>query len=227
MDRFQDLVALVAQFATEDGVHATAVPRLSLIRASRPTEPTHGLHQPALCIIAQGRKQVMVGDRVFIYDSATHLVVSVDTPVVGQVLDATPDEPYLCVRLDIQPAQVGALIMESGRVPNADAAPGPALSLSPVTTELLDAVIRLVGLLQHPADIPVLAPMIEREILYRLLSGDQAAKLHQIAVAESRLQHVNRAIGWIIRHYRQPFTIEAVAAEAGMSPSALPRHRRA
>ncbi|BBK40101.1 transcriptional regulator [Allostella vacuolata] len=227
MGREDELAGLIERFSGSDGVHATAIPRLFLIRSTRPTEPLHALHAPALCIIAQGRKQVMLGPHVYPYDPARYLVVSVEVPIVGQVLEASPAAPYLCFRLDLDPATVGALMMELDRPVAAGPTEELGLSLSRVTPDLLDAAIRLVRLLERPADLAILAPLAEREILYRLLTGELAPWLRQIAVGESRMHQVNRAIAWIKRHYRQPFRIEAVAREAGMSPSTLHQHFKA
>jgi len=227
MQQVEQLAALIARFATSDGVHQTPIPRLSLIRSAQPTEPLHALHEPALCVIAQGRKQVMLGERIYRYDPAQYLVVSVDLPVIGQVLEASLEQPYLCFRLDLDPVAIGALLLETGPIAGQPAAPGSGLTLNLVTPALLDAVIRLIGLLAVPGDIAVLAPLAEREILYRLMTGEQAARLRQIAVAESKLQQVNRAIGWIKRNYRKSFSVEAVADEARMSPSALHQHFKA
>jgi AraC-like DNA-binding protein len=223
----RELARLIEQFAGEDGVLATAIPRLFLIRSSRPTDEIHAVHEPAVCLVAQGRKQVMVGQSVYVYDPAKYLVVSVDVPLVGQILEASADAPYLCLRLDLDPAAIGALMLEA-KVTGIDSEqPGPALSLSSVTFELLDSAIRLVRLLAKPRDIPILAPLAEREILYRLLQGDQTLKLKQIAFAESKLQQINRAIGWIKRNFREPFSIDALASEARMSPSTLHGHFKA
>ena len=222
-----ELARLIGQYAEQDGVHATAIPRLFLIRSSRPTEPIHAVHEPAVCFVAQGRKQVMVGRSPYVYDSAKYLVVSVDVPVVGQILEASAEAPYLCLRLDLDPAAIGALMLEA-KLPAAESGqPGRALALSSITAELLDAAIRLVRLLAAPCDVPILAPLAEREILYRLLLGDQTAKLRQIAQAESKLQQINRAIGWIKTNFREPFSIDAVASEARMSPSTLHAHFKA
>lgn len=227
MSQVEELARLIARFAPSDGVYQTAIPRLKVVRLSQPSEPMHGLHEPALCIIAQGAKQVILGDRIYRYDAAHCLVVSLDLPVIGQVIEATPDEPYLCVKLELDPAAIGALMLEAPPLAEPEPSSGPGLTISPMTPALRDAVIRLTGLLETPADIAVLAPLVEREILYRLLTGDQAARLRQIAVAESKLQQVNRAIGWIKRNYRKPFSVEVVAAEARMSPSALHQHFKA
>jgi AraC-like DNA-binding protein len=220
------LATAIERLTQEDGVHATAVPRLSLVRMSKPTLPMHSLHNPAVCIIAQGRKQVLAGDQVHVYDSAKYLVVSVDVPIVGQVIDASADEPYLCVRLDLDPAVLSGLLLDMGRelAPGDADGAGPGLGLGSVTQEIGEAAERLVRLLETPEDIRLLAPLIERELLYRLLRGDQAAQLRQIAWGGSRLQQVNRAIGWIKRNFAEPFRMEAVAAEARMSPSALHQH---
>ncbi len=227
MSQVEELARLIGRFAPSDGVHQTAVPRLKVVRLSQPSEPMHGLHEPALCIIAQGAKQVILGDQIYRYDAAHCLVVSLDLPVIGQVIEATPDKPYLCVKLELDPAAIGALMLESASPTERDLPPGPGLTISPMTPTLRDAVIRLTGLLESPADIAVLAPLLEREILYRLLTGEQAARLRQIAVAESKLQQVNRAIAWIKRNYRSPFSVEIVAAEARMSASALHQHFKA
>lgn len=223
----EDLKSAIAQFAATDGVHATAIPGLSLMRVSRPTEPAHGLIQPLLCIVAQGKKRTVAGDRVMSYDAAKFLVVSADTPIVGQVVEASPDTPYLCFKLDLDPASIAELLIDVGGVGVGAAEADASISVSTLTPELVDAAARLVRLLASPSDIRVLAPMVKREILYRVLQTDQATRLQQIAVAESRLQQVNRAIGWIKANYRDSFAIETVAAEARMSPSSLHLHFKA
>ncbi|MDR6872295.1 AraC-like DNA-binding protein [Bosea sp. BE125] len=232
MRQADELAALLGRLVTLDGVHQTAIPRLALIRSSQPTEPMHGLHLPALCIIVQGRKQVMLGEQIYLYDRTHYLVVSVDLPIIGQVVEASTEEPYFSVRLDLDPVQLSALMLESK--PNATkpgegghTGAGPGLAVNPAAPELLDAMLRLVRLLETPHDIAVLAPLAEREILYRLMNGEQAARLRQIATAESKLQQVNRAIGWIRRNYDKTFSIEALASEASMSPSALHQHFKA
>lgn len=222
-----ELASLIDRNAADDGVHPTAIPRLSLIRSSHPTEPLHAVHQPAVCFVAQGRKQVIVGDAIHLYDAAKYLVVSVEVPIVGQVLEASPARPYLCLRLDLDPVAIGALMLDAGISPTRDSPPASALSLSPVSAELLDAVVRLTRLLTAPQEIPIVAPLIEREILYRLLIGDQLSHLRQIALTESRMQQVNRAIAWIKENFREPFSVDAVAAEARMSPSAFHQHFKA
>ena len=227
MNTIQTLAAEIAQTVPEDGIHATRIDGVQLVRLSHTSEPMPGVMQPALCIVAQGRKQVIAGDRLLTYDPNRFLIITLDTPVVGQVVEASPEEPYLCLKLDLDPADISALLIETGGISAAAAESEPSLDLSDVSSDLLDAAVRLVRLLRKPEDIAVLAPMVKREILYRLLRSDQATRLQQIAVAESRMQQVNRAIGWIKRNFREGFSIEAVADEARMSPSALHLHFKA
>jgi AraC-like DNA-binding protein len=227
MQQIEELAALVGRLVEADGVHETAIPRLALIRSCQPTEPLHVLHEPALCIIVQGRKQVMLGSQVYRYDRSQYLVVSVDLPVIGQVVEATAEQPYLCVRLNLDPVLLGSIMLEAGVDEQAGSGAGPGLALNPVAPDLLDAALRMVRLLEAPRDIAMLAPLAEREILYRLMTGEQAARLRQIATGESRLQQVNRAIGWIKRNYDKAFSVETLAHEASMSPSALHQHFKA
>ncbi|WP_207483539.1 AraC family transcriptional regulator [Arenibaculum pallidiluteum] len=227
MDRRRELAELVARHMTEDGVRRTELPRVSLIRSSRTTEPLPVVYEPTLCLVAQGRKQVMLGDTVFQYDTAQFLVASVEVPVIGQVIEATPEEPYLCFCLHLDTAALGQLVLDTGIRTAPSQAPGLGISLGPVSDELLEAVIRLVRLLDAPRDQAILAPMAEREILYRLLVGGDASKLLQIVLAESKLQQVNRAIAWIKRNFAEPFSIDTVASEARMSSSALHQHFKA
>jgi len=226
MDRLAQLARLIAQNTDEDGVFETAIPRLSVIRMSTPTEPLHVLHQPAVCIIAQGAKQVMLADEIFRYTPGQYLVVSVDMPVTGQVLEATEDEPYLCLRLDLDLELLSDMLVEMPDAFNAPANRCKCIGLSHTTPEFLDAAIRLAQLMERPDEIAFLAPLIERELMFRLLRGGQAQMIRQILSPESRLQQVNRAIAWIRQNYAGSFSIEQVASEARMSTSSLHEHFR-
>lgn len=227
MFTLEDLKIAIAQSVVEDGIHATDIPGLALIRMSRPTAPAHNLVHPAVVIVAQGRKRTVAGDRVLVYDPSSFLVISADTPIVGCVLEASEETPYLCVKLDLDPATIADLLIDAGGISGAAGEADASLSVSPLTPELIDIATRLVRLAATPGDIRVLGPMLRREMIYRLLQTDQATRLQQIAVAESRLQQVNRAIGWIRANFRDAFSIETVAAEARMSASALHVHFKA
>lgn len=240
MDDTEALARLIDRHSPGDGVHPTAIPRLHLIRSARVTEPLLVLHRPAVCIIAQGRKRVMLAERIYEYDRRRYLIVSFDLPITGEITEASDDTPYLCLRLDLDPALLAALVLEVGETAsNGGALPptgigsvrGGAASgvmLSDATPALLDAAVRLASLLEAPrGEAAVLAPLIEREILYRLLTGEQGARLAAIAQGEGRQQAVGRAIRWLKHHFDRPFRLETLAAEARMSPSALSQHFKA
>jgi AraC-like DNA-binding protein len=224
MADIRDLAVLIDQFAKSDGAHATAVPRLFLHRLSAPAMPVHTVYEPAFCIIAQGSKQVLAGNQMHRYDASKYLIVSVDVPIIAHISEASPSEPFLGLRLELDPAAIGALMMESDVEVARTSTPGPSISVSDLSGELIDAAVRLLQVLHTPRDIPILAPLAEREILYRLLRGAQSARLSEIAFSESKLQQVNRAIGWIKRNFREQFRIADLTDVAGMSASALHQH---
>jgi AraC-like DNA-binding protein len=221
----ENLADLIARHAPDDGMYDLPIPGLAVIRYSGPTERVPVLHQPAVCVIAQGAKVVLLGEEAYRYDASTHLVVSVDLPLTGQVVEATPQRPYLCMRVDLEPAVLSELMLQP--LPDAGGESGRGVHLSRTTPELVDAVRRLLGLLDRSQDTAVLAPLIRREIHYRLLTGDQAGIVRQIGTPDSRLSRVTRAIAWIRANYDRPFRIDVVAREAGMSPSALHQHFKA
>lgn len=227
MDGTSVLAGHIIRHATSDGMHGTAIPRLSLIRSNRPTEPLHVLHAPAFCLVAQGRKRVMLGREVFHYGPDHFLTVSVDLPVSGEVIEATSDKPYLCLRLDLDPAMLGALLGEVWLDRRHEGDGGSGLFLDRSTPELVEAATRLVRLLDTPREAAILAPVVERELLCRLLLSGQAARLRQVAFPDSSLRRVGRAINWIKQTFREPFSVAAVADAAGMSPSSLHQHFKA
>ncbi len=202
----------------------TAIPRLSLYMGDGPTPPISGLFEPKVCIVLQGAKQIVIGDQVLRYDPATCFVASVDLPVSGCIIEASAARPYIGLSLDLDPVIIASLLPDvAGRAE----AETQAFAVGPVTPEFLDPWVRLLALLDTPEDIGVLAPMVEREILYRLLRGPQGALLRQAARTDSRLYQIRAAIGWIRDHYDAPLSIEALAGRAGMSLASFHRHFKA
>lgn len=229
MSTREALAALIERFAPEEGPVDTCCPRVNLYRVTQPSDPVHGVHEPSFCVIAQGRKRVLVGEAVHHYDDRNYFLSSIDVPVAGQVIEASPERPYLSFRIVLDANLISEMIMACGLAARLDAA-APlvgGMSAGAMTPELFDSVYRMVRLTDCPEDAPVLAPLVEREIVYRLLTGDQGPRLAQIARRDGRLRQVNRAIGWIKRHFDQPFSIDAVAEEARMSASALHQHFKA
>ncbi len=222
----QELTALIDKHTRVDGSHKTLVELLTLHRLSAPTPPVHGVLKPTFCITAQGGKLTVLGEETHLHDPARYLLLSVDLPLAVQIMEASPEDPYLGFCLDIDPRQITALLLEMETM-DAVGTASRGLSLTPLDAPLLDAVVRLLRLLDTPADVPLLAPLAVREILYRLLTGEQGGRLRQIAVHNSLTQRVARAIEWIKRHYAEPLSINAVASEVCMSASGLHHHFKA
>ncbi|WP_220028172.1 AraC family transcriptional regulator [Paenibacillus sp. S02] len=224
MEKQAELARLIERFSNQDGVLTTAIPSLHFVRSSNTTVPIHQVHEPALCIVAQGRKVVMLAEESYHYGTFDYLVVSVDLPISGQVIQASAEAPYLCLRLNFDPHQVLDLIKESAfpTSPMPDSRRG--LYVSQTNSLLLDAVVRLVHLLENPQDVPVLAPLVIREILYRILQGNQGESLKQLVMTGSHSNRIAEVIKRIKQDYDKPLRIEELSKLANMSPSSLHRH---
>lgn len=227
MNQLAGLTETLSRHAPADGTFPCPLPGVSLLRSPTPTMPMPVVYEPTLCIVAQGRKRAMLGAAAFIYDAASYLIASVDLPVMGSVIEASAERPYLCLRLDFDMTALGELaIRYPATGPEAEGLP-LGIALNRTTPALLDAATRLVRLLDTPDDIEALAPLTIREILYRLLTGDSAATIRQMACADSRLNQVARAIVWIRTHFREACPIEKLAELAGMSRSTFHAHFKA
>ncbi len=215
-----EMTRLIERHTGVDGLHPTAIEPLHLFRQSQPVRLEHALHGAGLCLIAQGAKSVMMGDETFFYDPAHFFLVSLDLPVVSQVTHASPDAPYLGLHLAIDPAQIGALVTEAQLPATHRGAPECGLSVGEADAPLLDAIMRLLRLLDAPTHIPILSPMIVREILYLMLVGNEGANLRRIALAGSDAGVV-RALSWLKTHFAAPLVIETLARQCHMSPSSF------
>jgi AraC-like DNA-binding protein len=222
-DQLNQMRALAERHA-EGGRRQTIIPRIALHVARAVTSPTSALYQPMLCLVLQGAKQVMIGDRLLRYDPACYFAASVELPVSGQIVQASPDKPYVALSMALDREGLAALLPDVPAQPEGQTA---GFAVSAVTPQLLDPWLRLLTLLDTPHDAPVLAPLLEKEILYRLLQGPHGGLLRQIARADSRVSQVRNAMSWIRAHYDEPLRIEALAALAGMSPASFHRHFKA
>jgi AraC-like DNA-binding protein len=204
--------------AALDGVRATISPV--------PTEVVHCVNEPRLGIVVQGAKRTIVGDRVFEYGEGDFVITSVDLPIASRITRASAARPYLACGIALNPAAIASLLLEAPGVDDLVATPcGMGVHAAPA--ELVEAMTRLLRLLDTPRDVPVLRPLIEREILWRLLSGPQAGRVRQIGLADSRLTQVSHAIRHIRQHYARAISVEELAALAAMSLSSFHRHFRA
>ncbi|MGN6825921.1 AraC family transcriptional regulator [Paucibacter sp. M5-1] len=226
--RVGELARLLQRHAPEDGINPTAISRLSAIRFSAPSdELVHALHQPAVCIIAQGAKRVLLRDEVYSYDASRFLVFTTDLPISAQVTHASRDTPYLCFRLDLDPAEISEMVLKLQSVASARAATCRGLYLSRVNEGMLDAAIRLMRLLDSPHDAATLAPLALQELVYRLLRSEQGERLAQASRTDSHANRIARAIAWLKANFEQPLRIDDLARDAHMSPSSLHHHFRA
>ena len=222
-----ELADRIARTAITDGVQSTAIAALSVIRASTPSQPLASVYHPSLCVVVQGRKRALLGDEIYVYDPLNYLVVSMSLPVVGQIIEATPAQPYLCLRIDLDPALVSELIAQLGGGAPRRADDGRALFLARTSAPLLDAVLRLVRLLDAPDDAAVLAPLALREIHYRVLLGELGQRLRSLCEVDGASQRIARAIELLKARYAEPLRIEDLAAAAHMSASSLHQRFRA
>ncbi|CAK17035.1 AraC family transcriptional regulator [Pseudomonas entomophila] len=220
----QELAGLIQRHAKGPHDPASAIDDLYLTRYEEDVRGMPALAQPALCILAQGSKTLFLGDERYTYDPLHYMVVSVTLPITGAILQASPEHPCLGLRLDIDPAQISQLIAESGPmlVPNQSA--GRGLFVEKSDPQLLDTLLRLLRLLDTPRDIAVLAPLVRRELMYRVLRGPQGWRLYEIALSNSQTHRVCQAIAWLNRHYQEPLRIEDLAREVNLSTSTL-HHR--
>jgi AraC-like DNA-binding protein len=215
-----ELAQRIARCVTTDGAVEVA-PGLLFYRFSAPTGPAYAVSKPRFCVIAQGSKEVLLGTERYCYDRARYLLVSAGLPLVGHVIAASKDQPYLALGLALDPAVVTAVLIESGRPPSQTNGNVRAVAVSVLDADLLDAVVRLVRLLDSPSDYAVLAPLVVREIVYRLLIGDQGDRLRQIAVVDGRVHRIAKAIEILGRDRDKPLRITDIAAQLGMSVSGL------
>ncbi|MEG5265549.1 AraC family transcriptional regulator [Pseudomonas sp. JDS28PS106] len=227
MDILAMLVEIISRHAPDDGAWPTPIPGVSLMRSGTATTPMPVVYEPTLCLVAQGRKQAMLGTTAYVYDAAKYLVASVDLPVMGSVIEASEAAPYLCLVLDLDMTALSELAL---RYPGDDShadAPAAGITLEDTSIELLDAALRLARLLDTPNDIDALAPLVIREMLYRLLTGPGGGAIRQLTRADSRLNQIAKAIAWLQSHYRESFRIDDMADLAGMSRSTFHAHFKA
>jgi AraC-like DNA-binding protein len=222
-----ELRALLARHARSDGTTAIDGVLISKVEWAYPPSPS--MSGTVLAVIAQGAKRLALGDRVYEYHAGQYLIASVDLPVTGHFTDASPELPALGFGLILHRSTIAELLLQaaSGDIPRAGSGAPSGIAVSDAPDELLDAVIRLLRLLDQPRDRAVLAPLVKREILWRLITGEQGEIVRQLGLADSGLAHVARAVRWIRDHYTRPFRVENVARLSGMSVSAFYRNFQA
>lgn len=225
-EALEALNSSIARWTEQGEMHTTAVPGLSLFRREGPTEPISGMYEPSICLVSQGAKRVLLGDDTYVYDAHHYLITSVHLPTIVQIIEASPDKPYLGLRLKFDLREVSQLMVDSNLPQPRPQQSSRGMATGEVTLQLLNAFVRLIDLLADEQDIPILAPVIQREIIYRLLVGEQGERLRQIATAGSQSQQIAKAIGWLKTNYSQTISMDDLAAQANMSTSTFHHHFR-
>ena len=220
------LIEIIERWTVGKEDCGTSVPRLGFFRREKPTHPNVCLVEPSIVLVVQGAKQLLIGDRVYTYDADRFLLASLDLPASSQVLKASADKPCLGLVLRLDLRIIAELIGQIGVPPPRQRPTEGSAALGTITPALLEPFGRLLTLLDEPSSIAVLAPLIEREIHYRLLTSDQAARLLQIASGGSQSHRVARAIDWLKTNYAQPLRIADLADRVQMSASSLHHHFR-
>jgi AraC-like DNA-binding protein len=223
----EELVERIGRAVRGDGT-AEPLKGLHLNRASSPTEPVYVVSKPAFCVIAQGSKEVLLGDDRYRYDPAHYLIATAALPLAGRITEASEERPYLSLRIELDPALVSSVMVEAGHPEPRGNAAVRAIDVSPLDAGLLDAAVRLVRLLDSPTEeARFLAPLVIREIVFRLLRGEQGGRLRHTAVLGGHGHRIARAIERLREDFDRPLRIEDIARELGMSVSAFHQHFKA
>ena len=217
LDELRQLTAHARNWRTETGI-----PRVAMVQGDIPAHALAAVYEPMVNLILRGRKSMTVGDRIFNYDPASYFVMSVDLPAVGEVHPDASGAPYLAVSLTLTPERIATLLADLPPL-TAESQSG-AFSVAAVTPELLDAWVRILRLMKTPEDIPALAPVYEREILYHVLKGPHGWMLRDIALPGTMLARIGNAIRWIRHNFASEFVVESLAGQEAMSVSAFHRH---
>jgi AraC-like DNA-binding protein len=207
----------------------TTIDGVRICKVDHTVSPESSMSGTVLAVVAQGGKRLALGDRVYDYGVGQYLVASVDLPVTGHSIDADPSHPTLAFGMTLEPAAIADLLLQAGpgNLPPSPAAASPGIAVSDAPDELLDVIVRLMRLLDRPPDRNALAPLVKREILWRLITGEQGDVVRQLGLADSSLTHIRRAVQWIRENYTRPFRVEEVAQLSGMSVSAFHRNFQA
>lgn len=227
VERQAELAALIEGYCGTDGTHPTLIPGLTFFRLSSPSTSTCAVVKSVFALLVQGAKRVVLADEAYDYDQRHYLITSVDLPLLAQVTQASASAPYLGLAFDLDARQIGELMSRLPPAPPSGAGSARGLALGEITVDILDAALRLARLLATPAAIPVLAPLIEQELLYHLLTGEQGRRLRDVAIKGSQGHQIARAIQWINQHFAQPMAIDELAGTVNMSKSSLHHHFKA
>lgn len=217
---------IIARLTEGKELGATSVPNMSLFCITKPNRPASLVYEPCMCLAAQGAKLITLAGESYIYDEKRYLIASVNLPTMAQVIHASPKNPYYGFKLKLEPREIAQVMLEGDAPAGKHIQPERGIALADVDAPLLDAICRLAELLDRPEDIPVLSPLIQKEIIYRLLRGPQGFRLRQLATSGSPTNRIAQSIGWLKTNFSEKMKIEELAGKAGMSVSAFHKHFR-
>jgi AraC-like DNA-binding protein len=220
----RQLALLTRRHAPSNGTYQTPVPALTLMHATHTSEALESVYKPSICVVAQGAKTATLADETYRYDPSTYVATSVELPIVGKIVEASPEIPYLSLKLSFDADVILDMVKQTDRSASVPGEAPRGITLNRTSPELLEAIVRLMQLLDTPEDAPILAPLVIREILYRVLQGEQGALIRQFAVIGSHAYSISRAIRLILQTYDRPLAVEQLAKSVNMSTSAFHKH---
>ncbi|EJD0683803.1 AraC family transcriptional regulator [Vibrio parahaemolyticus] len=222
----QKLAKLIDRWTGDANQYDTPISGLRFSRWTTPTPPTSYTHNPSICLIAQGRKRVLLGEESFIYDANHFLISSVDLPIIANIIEASEEQPYLGLIVELDLTEISQLIIDSELAFTQSKEAQKGIAVGELSESLLDAFVRLAELLDEGQNIKILAPIIKREIFYRLLMSEQGTRLHQIVTAGSHSHQIAKAIDWLKNNFVKPLSVGDLASYTGMSKSSFYTHFR-
>ncbi|MEP7734720.1 AraC family transcriptional regulator [Vibrio parahaemolyticus] len=222
----QKLAKLIDRWTGDANQYDTPISGLRFSRWTTPTPPTSYTHNPSICLIAQGRKRVLLGEESFIYDANHFLISSVDLPIIANIIEASEEQPYLGLIMELDLTEISQLIVDSELAFTQSKEAQKGIAVGELSESILDAFVRLAELLDEGQNIKILAPIIKREIFYRLLMSEQGTRLHQIVTAGSHSHQIAKAIDWLKNNFVKPLSVGDLASYTGMSKSSFYTHFR-
>ncbi|HGS4501388.1 TPA: AraC family transcriptional regulator N-terminal domain-containing protein [Vibrio parahaemolyticus] len=222
----QKLAKLIDRWTGDANQYDTPISGLRFSRWTTPTPPTSYTHNPSICLIAQGRKRVLLGEESFIYDANHFLISSVDLPIIANIIEASEEQPYLGLIMELDLTEISQLIIDSELAFTQAKEAQKGIAVGELSESLLGAFVRLAELLDEGQNIKILAPIIKREIFYRLLMSEQGTRLHQIVTAGSHSHQIAKAIDWLKNNFVKPLSVGDLASYTGMSKSSFYTHFR-
>ncbi|EJG1451428.1 AraC family transcriptional regulator, partial [Vibrio parahaemolyticus] len=222
----QKLAKLIDRWTGNGNQYDTPISGLRFSRWTTPTPPTSYTHNPSICLIAQGRKRVLLGEESFIYDANHFLISSIDLPIIANIIEASEEQPYLGLIMELDLTEISQLIVDSELAFTQSKEAQKGIAVGELSESLLDAFVRLAELLDEGQNIKILAPIIKREIFYRLLMSEQGTRLHQIVTAGSHSHQIAKAIDWLKNNFVKPLSVGDLASYTGMSKSSFYTHFR-